>query len=291
MGMKRSVGTHSGPFHADEVTACALLSVCDLIDPDKIVRTRDPKKLAECEFVCDVGGFYDPPKKQFDHHQVDYTGLLSSAGMILRYLHEQGRLSDAAFFTLKNNIVDGVDAHDNGKDISERGVCTFSHVIANMVPVTYDATDSEMDAAFMDAFRFVRGHLERALARIDYIQSCREDVRMAMKDDGPALIFERKLPWIENFFSLGGEGHPATFVIMPGGGHWKLRGIPPDLEHRMGVRIPLPQEWAGLLDDELEKVSGIKGAIFCHKGRFISVWETKEAALAALKKVVDANTV
>lgn len=291
MGMTRSIGTHSGPFHADEVTACALLAVCDLIDPDKIVRTRDPEKLAECEFVCDVGGFFNPAKKQFDHHQVDYAGPLSSAGMILRYLHEEGKLADSAFGILKNNIVDGVDAHDNGKDSSERGVCTFSHVIANMVPVTYDATDAEMDAAFMDAFRFVRGHLERVLARIDYVQSCREDVRVAMEGEGPALIFERKLPWIENFFSLGGKEHPATFVIMPGGDHWKLRGIPPDLEHRMGVRIPLPKAWAGLLEDELEKVSGIKGAIFCHKGRFISVWETKEAALAALEKVINGDAV
>jgi Uncharacterized conserved protein related to MYG1 family len=84
--IKRSVGTHDGAFHADEVTACALLVVFDLVDEDKIVRTRDPSKLAECEYVCDVGGEYDPSRKLFDHHQADYVGRLSSAGMILHYL-------------------------------------------------------------------------------------------------------------------------------------------------------------------------------------------------------------
>ena len=64
MIIPRSLGTHSGTFHADEVTACALLLVYDLIDRDKIIRTRDITKLSTCEFVCDVGGEYDPLKKR-----------------------------------------------------------------------------------------------------------------------------------------------------------------------------------------------------------------------------------
>ena len=54
----------------------------------------------------------------------------------------------------------------------------------------------------------------------------------------------------------------------------------------MKVRHPQPQKWAGLLDEELKKVTGIPGAIFCHKGRFISVWESKEDALRALELVL-----
>jgi len=96
-----------------------------------------------------------------------------------------------------------------------------------------------------------------------------------MATTGNALIFEESIPWMENFFELGGEVHPAQFVIMPSGDHWKLRGIPPSLNERMKVRRPMPEAWAGLRDEELKKVSGVKGAIFCHKGRFISIWETK----------------
>jgi len=68
---------------------------------------------------------------------------------------------------------------------------------------------------------------------------------------------------------------------MPSGTHWKLRGIPPSLDDRMRVRSPLPEKWAGLMGDDLKKATGISGAIFCHKGRFISVWETREDALKA----------
>ena len=196
MGDARSIGTHDGPFHADEVTACALLAALDLIDPEKIVRTRDPDRLAECEYVCDVGGFFDPSKKFFDHHQVEYTGPLSSAGMVLRYLRDEGRLSEEEFGLLRGNLIDGVDAHDNGRDIKERGVCTFSHIIANMVPIAYDASDEEMTAAFFEALAFARGHLERILARLRYVLGCRKEVAEAMTGTGPALMFERKLPWI-----------------------------------------------------------------------------------------------
>ena len=72
-------------------------------------------------------------------------------------------------------------------------------------------------------------------------------------------------------------------MIMPTGKHWKLRGIPPSYEKRMEVRFPLPEKWAGLEGAPLKKVSGIPGAIFCHKGQFISIWETKEDAMQALE--------
>ena len=58
--------------------------------------------------------------------------------------------------------------------------------------------------------------------------------------------------------------------------------------HRF-VHGPLGQEMFGIhypcrsnFEKELSDASGVQGAIFCHKGRFISIWETKEDALKAL---------
>jgi uncharacterized UPF0160 family protein len=90
----RSLGTHNGSFHADEVTAAGLLLVFNRIDRDRIVRSRDLKTLEICEYVCDVGNIYDPSRKRFDHHQVGYTGELSSAGMVLRYLFDEGVINE-----------------------------------------------------------------------------------------------------------------------------------------------------------------------------------------------------
>lgn len=284
--LERSLGTHDGSFHADEVSACALLLVFDQIERDRIVRSRDPEKLAECEFVCDVGGIYDPKIKRFDHHQLEYGGELSSAGMILKYLCDEKIISESLYDFFNRASVIGIDAHDNGKVMQKEGVCSFSHVIAGFVPVEYTASKEDQNAAFSRALDFAVGYFQRLKNRYDYIESCGDKVAKAMEPNGEILLFDEPLPWVEKFFDHGGETHPALFVVMPSGEHWKLRGIPPNVKDKMGVRLPLPEEWAGLRDDALKKASGIEGAIFCHKGQFISIWETKEDALNACRQVL-----
>ncbi len=282
----RSVGVHDGAFHADEVTACALLLLFDLVDRDKVIRTRDPKKLERCAYICDVGGIYDPSKKLFDHHQSDYRGLLSSAGMILLYLKEEKIISEDAYLLFNNTLVYGVDLHDNGRPPEVPGTCTFSHIISNYNPVEYNAASAEQDKAFSAALDFTYSHIKRGWNRFNSIGLHRDCVAERMQKDKDYLIFDEAVPWMENFFALGGEDHPAAFVIMPSNQGWKLRGIPPTYRDRMSVRVPLPKKWAGLLDEDLKKVSGISGAIFCHKGRFISVWETLDDAMEAYHKTL-----
>ena len=282
MQIPRSFGTHNGSFHADEVTACSLLLSFDLIDQDKVQRTRDPEILATCEYVCDVGGVYDPKLKRFDHHQATYKGPMSSAGMVLLYLKDSGVIDSHLYDHLNRTLIMGIDAHDNGIAKSELGVTTFSQVVSNFLPITYDAPPNVMDEAFFASVDFVVNHLKRFRARVIYTQTCQDTVRKAMMTGEQALIFDEPLPWIENFFELGGDLHPAQFVLMPSGDHWKLRGIPPSLAERMKVRKALPDAWAGLRDAELAKITGLQGAIFCHKGRFISIWKTKEDAIKAL---------
>ena len=279
----RSFGTHNGSFHADEVTACALLILFDQIDLDKVIRTRDLHALRICDYVCDVGGMYEPTIRRFDHHQMDYHGPLSSAGMILKYLKDEKLIEDKLFLYLNRSLVMGVDAIDNGKTTTMVGHCSFSAVIANFVPVRHNVDEKSMDEAFFKAVDFTLGHLTRLSDKFYYIQECREVIKREMDKNQKAMIFEESMPWMESFFDLGGEKHPASFLIMPSGSQWKLRGIPPSYEKRMQVRVPLPKDWAGLIDDDLKEKTGIAGAVFCHKGRFISIWETKEDALKALE--------
>jgi uncharacterized UPF0160 family protein len=282
---KRSVATHNGSFHADEVTACALLLLFDLVDRDKIVRSRDMTEILRCEYVCDVGGVYDPVQKLFDHHQACYCGTFSSAGMVLAYLKQIELLAPRAYDYFNEALILGVDAVDNGTESPRYGICNYSQVVSNFSPIPYDADKISQDEAFFQALDFALGHLQRLWQRYCYVLSCKEIVAAIMAQSDDYLLFDRGMPWLEPFFELGGESHPAKFIIMPSGGHWKLRGIPPNYSRRMEVRCPLPEQWAGLLEEDLKKVTGIPGAIFCHKGRFISVWQTKEDALAALDMV------
>lgn len=207
----RSFGTHDGSFHADEVTACALLLLFNLIDKSKIVRTRDLRKLATCEYVCDVGGIFDPKIKRFDHHQSNYGGEMSSAGMVWEYLKDQKIVDEPTYNYFNNSLIKGVDAHDIGSVDPQPGHASFSHVIANFVPPEYDAAEEKQNTAFFQALDFVLGHLQRLKERFTYIQACRQKVVEAMAPKSKYLLFEQAMPWIDNFFDLGGEKHPALF--------------------------------------------------------------------------------
>lgn len=282
----RSCATHNGNFHADEVTACALLLCTETIDLDKIVRTRELAILDTAEFVVDVGGIYSARDRRFDHHQIQYTGSLSSAGMVLRYLRDVGKFTPEQFHALDEHLVQGVDDHDNGRAPHMRGVCTFSHIISNFAPINHLADAQELSTKFFDALELACGHIQRLLQRQKLVSQSRDLVRQAMASGKHYLVLDQSIPWIENFFSLSGQRHPACFVIMPSGEHWKLRGIPRFADQKMDLRLPLPLQWAGRMNADLQEVSGIPGALFCHKGRFISVWKTKQDAVNACELIL-----
>lgn len=284
--LARTCGIHDGTFHADEVVACVLLSLFNQIDESKIIRTRDSGVLDRCEFVCDVGGIYDPENKRFDHHQLEYEGLFSSAGMILEFLRDQEIVTEKLYKYLNENIILGVDAHDNGKSTAQFGTFHFSNCVSSFNPIDHGASMEKKNKQFKEAFYFAKLIFSRLVERFEYNEECLEKVKKAMAECTDCLIFEESLSWQECFFELGGEDHPALFIIMPADQYWKLRAVPPSMKNRMLMRKALPKKWAGLSDRELEEVSGIQGARFCHKGRFISIWETKEAAIKAMKKVL-----
>lgn len=285
MQIPRSVGTHDGSFHADEVTACALLIIFDLVDEEKIVRSRNFEELKKCEYVCDVGGVYSLKDKRFDHHQLSYEGPWSSAGMVLHYLLQSGHLDFEEYHFFNNTLVRGIDDQDNGRFFSEKGFCSFSDIIKIYNPREEQEEFSDKD--FFLALRFTVDFLRRLREKFRYDRACREVVKEAMEGSDLCLFFDRPLAWQENFFFLGGASHPAAFVCFPSCDQWILRGIPPNLERRMEVRIPFPENWAGLLGEELSKVSQIPGAVFCHKGRFLSVWSSREGCQRALQVTLE----
>ncbi|WP_213318625.1 MYG1 family protein [Chlamydiifrater volucris] len=282
MQILRSVGVHDGSFHADEVAACALLIIFGLVDEDKIVRTRDPEKLSSCEYVCDVGGVYSPEQKRFDHHQSSYSGAWSSAGMVLDYLRLIGKLVSEEYDFLNNQLIHGIDEQDNGRCFSPEGFCSFSDIIKIYSPQEEADNNEHFEEAFKKALSFTKDLILCLRAKFLYNQKCRQEVSAAMAKGGLYMEFEKPIAWLDNFFALGGEHHPAVFLVFPSSGQWILRGIPPSLDRRMEVRVPLPDAWAGLLGDQLREISGIDGGVFCHKGLFLSVWRDRESCLKAL---------
>jgi uncharacterized UPF0160 family protein len=287
MSSDKQIGAvvHDGPFHADEIIACAQLIYAGLIEKKEIHRSRDPDVIEKYQFVIDVGAVYDESRFLFDHHQSSYSGLLSSAGMVAQFLYNTGIYDKALFHHLKDELIDHVDDFDNGRVSREiLNTPTFSHVVENFVPIREGGSKEEMNSAFFKALDFALGHFERLVERYKYRQRCKDLVKKVMEASGDVLVFDEMVPWLENFFELGGEKHPAKYVVMPVPNGWKLRVVPKNYEERMGARRDLPKEWGGLSDQEFELKCGIKGGKFCHKGLFIAIFSTKEGAIEAARK-------
>ena len=122
------VATHSGPFHADDVLAWALISV--FRHPDaQLIRTRDQSEIDAADIVVDVGGDYDVARCRFDHHQTSYQGPLSSAGMVLDWLTATRDIDDDLSQHLRAVLVDYVDAVDNGRRVPDSAVPCFATMV------------------------------------------------------------------------------------------------------------------------------------------------------------------
>lgn len=98
-------------------------------------------------------------------------------------------------------------------------------------------------------------------------------------------LSEGGCPWKEHLFSLEREtgpeeiGKQLLYVIFPGGSdNWRVQAVPV-AEQSFESRKPLPEEWCGIRDSELDRVVGIDGCIFVHASGFIGGNKTRQGAL------------
>ena len=70
-------------------------------------------------------------------------------------------------------------------------------------------------------------------------------------------------------------------------GGFNISTVPKDFESFENKKL-FPQEWAGLSGSQLQEVTNVKTATFCHKGRFLAVAEKLEDAIE-LAKIANQN--
>ena len=141
------VATHNGIFHADEVTAIALLKV--FLDEDVEV-TRLPHQaedFSSFDMVIDIGLRFDG-RRYFDHHQ--NKGGRSSAGLIWEYIgkeEEYPRLSE---------FIEMIDMHDTG--LKKAGEFEYPNLVRcfNLPDIYCQEQDEAFDDAVAFAQRIVR---------------------------------------------------------------------------------------------------------------------------------------
>lgn len=276
--------THSGPFHADDVLAWALLRAFAPW-PLRLVRTRDDAEISASDVVFDVGAVYDPAAMRFDHHQHSYTGPWSSAGMVLDWLRGAGHLQERHASFLRETIVDYVDDVDNGRREPEPGRPCFARIVeaynrGNQTLADYDAAFGRAADMALDLLRGLSAdHAERESARAVVLEA----MRSAEAQGSNLILLLDYVRWKPAYFEAGGAKHPTEWVIHPGmDGSWRVLAIPP-VENSFGQKRPLPAAWAGLTDGALEAATGVPGARFCHKNLFIAVFETFDGLMQAME--------
>lgn len=299
--------THSGSFHADETFATALLA--ELFPEARLVRTRDAaliERLAPAAITYDVGGAFDPETRRFDHHQAGSprrepeAGALegtpySGFGLIWRaygrdWLRSRGVeavLVEAVHALLDRKIVLPIDLLDNGviapMSLGIAAELSLPATIEAMNPgfdaASPDAASLAEDVAFADAVAFA-GTALRAQAAAAAAAVRAEAVIDAVLEAQPgAAILELPAGLPIESLSLHPKAGAALFVVRPRRSDWVIAGIARE-PGSFTLRRDLPDEWAGLEGAALEATSGVEGAIFCHKGRFMAVAADRKSALA-----------
>src|SRR3989338_698287 len=122
----KKIATHNGQFHLDEIVAIAIVK---LINPDvSVVRTRKPEIFNACDMRIDVGESYNPEQHTYDHHQREEipsrdNGVpYASAGLVWKHFGRVLCASDSVYKLIDEELIQCVDAVDNGKDTSGRDV-------------------------------------------------------------------------------------------------------------------------------------------------------------------------
>ena len=286
--------THNGTMHADEVFATAFLSL--YFGNFKVARVSEvPKDISTKTIIYDIG------KGKFDHHQTDArirdNGIkYSSFGLLfeeygLNYLKKLKLKNTKAIYNyLVKDFIEAIDAIDNGifpeiKSIYK--IKTVSDVIKIFNP-SYGSNDKE-DEQFIKSVSLAESILTEELKNvIGKVEAGVKVKKILNKTKGPILILDEYLPY-EEIILTSLSGKKILFAIYPSNrGGYGIKTIPISTTDKTS-RVYFPKEWGGLTNDALEKVTGIKGSLFCHTNRFLMTASDLDTAKKLAELAININ--
>ena len=277
----KTIATHNGNFHADDVFSIAALK--NIFPSSKLIRTRDVELIAKADIVVDVGGEYDADTDRFDHHQRGGAGErengipYSSFGLIWKkYGVEICQGNQDVAKAVDSGLVSAIDALDCGHVEGVYDGISLSQTISMFNPTWQE--DGDFDACFDEAVNFASRILTRFIASANGGISAKAIVAKAVEnaEDPRVIVLEKYTPWKRTVHALSEE---ALYVVYPSQtGQWRIQTVPVELGS-FDDRKSLPKQWAGLSDKELKEVTGIDDAMFCHNGLFIAGAESFESTM------------
>lgn len=290
--MKKII-THNARFHADDVSAVAVLSMV-FNGEIEVTRTRDKSIIATGDIVLDVGGKYDG-ERFFDHHQVD-AGLMrgngvpyAAFGLIWKRFGRDVIAGDVAtkdivFEKFDKIFVQPIDAIDNGVPVSQsllEGLREFSSssMVYAFYPTWHECSEALLFSRFMEAVAVQKQIITRILGGLIAECDAATLVKAAYERASDKRIIElsEEMPFQEVLMTYP----EPLYVIYKNANdpNWHLSCVRADLG-TFKNRRDLPASWGGKRDAELEQVTGVRGSVFAHKAHFMAVADSHEGALA-----------
>jgi len=277
----KTIVTHNGNFHADDVFSIAALK--SIFPAFKLIRTRDLDVIGNADIVLDVGGVNDPETGRFDHHQRGGAGErengipYSSFGLIWqKYGLEICQGNQDVANAVDADLVSTIDAIDCGYVEGVSQGISLSQTISMFNPTWQE--DGDFDSSFNEAVEFASRVLTRFIASASGGISAKEIVAKAIEnaEDPRVIVLEKYTPWKRTVHALSTE---ALYMVYPSAsGQWRIQTVPVE-PGSFEDRKPLPKQWAGLSDQALKDVTGLDDAMFCHNGLFIAGSESFESTM------------
>ena len=274
--------THNGTFHADEVYSTVILM--ELIDKKEITicRTSNVPKNTQA-FVYDVG------LGKYDHHQPGGNGerengiKYAALGLIWKDYGKEflTKLNidniDECHKMIDKKMIIGIDSIDNGQLTNKNDIDVIN--ISNLISL-YNSKWNESDKQdkyFLEAVKIARTIFLKIIKNIECKVKAKKLVEEEIKKSDKIMILERFMPYKE-FVLESKDAKDIQFVIYPSNrGGYNVSTIPKEIGSFESRKL-FPKEWAGLRDEELQKISGVETITFCHNNRFLCACETLEDA-------------
>ncbi len=307
MFKKIRIITHSGTFHSDEAFAIATLKIFlkkkyekNFFKPKfEIIRTRDLSLIQEGDYVLDVGGDYNPEKLIFDHHQIGGAGerengiSYAAFGLVWKEFGEKICGSSEISRIIDKKLVQFLDAIDVGEDLYDlKNPKVTPYLFCDFVSTynflsEYNGNNPQQN--FLKMVGLAEDVLLREIERAVIQEKQRKKILEIYNrtEDKRLIVFDKSYDDFVIDITLNKFSEPL-FIINPNseGGGWKLKAIRISADSFENKK-DLPLEWAGKRDEELQKITGVSDAIFCHNKRFIAVADSKEGTVKLAKLALD----
>lgn len=292
----KTIVTHNGDFHADDVFAAATIMEAHPQEEFEIVRTRDQEWFRKGDFVVDVCGENDAPNNRFDHHQIEGAGKreneipYAAFGLVWKKYGAELCGDESIADRIDQSFVAPLDASDVGVDIYDQSVAGVAPVtlpyLVSLFRPTWKEGPEILDPTFNDLVSYARIILQKVIHQAKAATEAETLVKEAYNDaaDKRVIILDKKLP-----VGVLGDFPEPLYVVYPStaGDNWRGKAIRKDMMS-FENRKDFPKEWRGLRDEELEEKCGVSGAQFCHLAGFLIAAKTKEAVMEMVGMALEA---